>query len=51
MQYATRSLILDLDDNIYTYVPKTHYMSAVETSRHVVGFLDLFIDVLPEVHN
>ena len=26
-------------------VPKTHYMSASEAGRHVVGFLDFFIDV------
>ena len=32
---------LDLQENIYTKVPQTHYMSAGEASRHVVGFLDL----------
>ena len=49
IQYFTISVILDLQENIYTQIPKTHYMSAGEAGRHVVGFLDLFIDVFLEV--
>ena len=49
MQYLTISFILDLQENIYTQVPKTHYMSAGEAGRHVVGFLNLSIDVFLEV--
>ena len=45
------SLILDLRENIYTQVFKTHYISAGEAGRHVVGFLDLFIDVFLEVQD
>ena len=36
---------------IYTEVPKTHYMSAGEAGRHVVDFLDLFINVSLEGQN
>ena len=43
--------ILDFQGNIYTQVPKAHYISAGEAGRHVVGFLDLFIDVFLEVQN
>ena len=51
MPYLTISVILELQENIYTQAPKTHYMSAGETGRHVVGFLDLLIDVFLEVQN
>ena len=37
--------MLDLQENIYSEVLKTHYMSAGEAGRHVVGFLDFFIDI------
>ena len=49
IQYLTISFILDLQENIYISVPKTHYMSASEAGRHVVGFLDFFIDIFLEV--
>ena len=49
IQYLTISFILDLQENIYIQVPKTHYMCGGEARREVVGFLDLFIDVLLEV--
>ena len=42
---------MNLQENIYTQVPKTHYMAAGEAGRHVVGFEDLSIDVLLEVQN
>ena len=45
------SFVLDLQENIYTQVPKTYYMSAGEAGRHVVGVIDLFIDVFLEVQN
>ena len=45
------SFVLDRKKNIYTQVPKTHYMSAGEAGGHVVGFLDLSIDLFLEVHN
>ena len=51
IQYLTIYFILDLQENIYTQVPKTHYMSVGEAGRHVVGFLDLFIDVFLEIQN
>ena len=51
VQYLTISLILDLPENIYTQVPETHYMSAGEAGRYVVGFLNLFIDVFLEVQD
>ena len=35
----------DLQEHIYTEEPKGYYMSPGEAGRHVVGFLDLFIDV------
>ena len=47
----TMSFILDLQENIYAQVPQTHYMSAGEASRHIEGFLDLFIDVFLEVQD
>ena len=31
--------------------PQNHYMSAGEADRHVVGFLDLFIDIFLEVQD
>ena len=34
-------LILDVQENIYTQVLKTRYISAGETGRHVLGFLYL----------
>ena len=43
--------ILDLQENIYTQVSNTYYMSAGEAGRHVVGLLDFFIDVFLEVQN
>ena len=42
-------LYLDLQENIYTQVKKTYYMSAGFAGRHVVGFGDLSIDVFLEV--
>ena len=51
IQYLTVSLILKLQENIYTYVPNTHYVSAGEAGPHIVRFLDLFIDVFLEVQN
>ena len=42
---------MDLQENIYIQVPQTHYMSADEAGRHVVGFLDFVIDVFLEVQN
>ena len=47
-QLAKQSDRVDFISNI---VPKTHYMSAGEAGRHVVGFLDLFRDVFLEVQN
>ena len=47
IQYLAISFILDLQDT----VPKTNYMSAGEAGRHVVGFLDFFIDIFLEVQN
>ena len=41
------SLLDNCQENIYTQVPKNHYMSA----GHVVGFLDFLIDVFLEVQN
>ena len=50
ISYLTICLILKLRDNIYMQVPKSNYMSAGDAGRHR-GFLDLFIDVFPEVPN
>jgi hypothetical protein len=41
----------DLQDSIYTQVPKTNDMSADEAGRHVVGLHDFCIDVFLEVQN
>ena len=43
--------MLDLQENIYTQVPQTHYMTAGEAGRHVVGFVYFPIDVFLEVQN
>ena len=43
--------MLGLQENVYIQVPNTSYMSAGEAGRHVVGFLDLFIDIFLEVQN
>ena len=51
IQYLTIYFILDLQENIYTSVPKTHYPWAGEAGRRVVGSLDLFIDIFLEVQN
>ena len=51
IQYLTILLILDLQENIYTLVPKTHYPSAGEAGRGIVGVLDLFIDIFLELQN
>ena len=51
IQYLTISFILDLQENIYTKVKKTYYMSAGFAGRHVVGFGDLNIDIILEVQN
>ena len=51
IQYLIVSFILDLQENIYTKVKKTYYMSAGEAGWHVVGFGDLSIDVFLEVPN
>ena len=48
-QYLMILFILDLQEHIYTEVPKTYYMSAGEAGQHVIGFLDIFIDVFLEV--
>ena len=45
------SVIFDLQEDIYTEVPKTNYMSAGEAGGHVVGFPDVFIVVFLEVQN
>ena len=42
--------ILAVQDKTFSS-PKTHYMSANEASRTVVGFLDVFIDVFLEVQH
>ena len=42
---------MDLQENIYKKVKKTYYMSADEAGRHVVGSVDLSIDVFLEVQN
>ena len=47
----TISVILDLQENMYTEVPRTHYMSAGEDGPHVVGFVAFSIDVFLEVQN
>ena len=46
-------LIWDLQENIYTKVKKTYYMSAGFAGRHVVDFEDLniIIDILLEVQD
>ena len=41
MKPISNIVILDLQENIYTQVPQTHYMSADEAGWHVVGFLDI----------
>ena len=51
IQYLTIFFILDLQENIYTKVKKTYYMSAGFAGRHVVGFGDLSIDVFLEVQD
>ena len=44
-------LIWDLQENIYTKVKKTYYMSAGFAGRHVVDFGDLNIDISLEVQD
>ena len=51
IEYLTICFILDLQENIYTYLPQTYYMSPGEAGRHVVGFLCFFIDIFLEVQN
>ena len=43
--------MLDLQENIYKQVKKTHYMSACFAGQHVVGFEDLSIDIFLEVQD
>ena len=43
--------MLDLQENIYTKVKETYYMSAGFAGRHVVGFGDESIDVRLEEQN
>ena len=50
-QYATKFLILDLQENIYKKVKKPYYVSAGFAARHVVGFEALTIDVFLDVEN
>ena len=49
IQHLTTFLILDLQENIYKKVKKPYYMLAGSAGQHVVGFLDLFIDIFLEV--
>ena len=51
MQDLSISFVLDFQENLYTEVPQTHYMSASEGGRHVVSFLDCFINDFLEVQN
>ena len=51
IQYLTISFTLDLQENIYTEVPRTNYMSAGEAGRNLGGFLDLFVNMFLEVQN
>ena len=46
------SIILDLQENIYTWVPQTHYMSASKAGRQVVSlfFIDVFLEVQNQTH-
>ena len=50
MQYSPMLFILDLQENIYTQVPQTHYMLAGEADRYV-GVLDSLIDAFLEIQN
>ena len=43
--------ILHLQENIYTQVPKKHYMSAGEAGWHVAGAFDISMDVFLEVQD
>ena len=51
IQYLTVPFTLDLQEDIYTQVPNTHYMSATEAGRHVVDLFDFCIAVFLEVQN
>ena len=44
-------MILDLQGNIYTQVPKIHYPSVGEAGRGIVDALDFFIDIFLEIQN
>ena len=44
IQYLSIGFILDVQGNVSTEVRKTHYVSAGEAGRRVVGFLDFVVD-------
>jgi hypothetical protein len=46
IQHLTISFILELQENICTYVPRTHF-----AGRRVVGFRHFFINVFLEVQD
>ena len=50
IHYSTICFILDLQEHIYTQVPKSDYRSGGEAGQHVVG-LPYFLDVFLEVQN
>ena len=51
VDYLIRLFILEHKEHIYTQVPQTHYMSAGDAGPHVVGVLDLIINVFLETQN